>query len=59
MGKQRVACGVSWLLRVIDHGAVPLGPHLLSSSVRRSLSGVVETGAWMADKQPVALLAKT
>jgi hypothetical protein len=60
--KQRVACGFSWLLRVIDHEAVLMDPKLFSSWVHRSLvtevSGVVETKVWTADKQPVALLAK-
>ena len=58
LGKHRVVCGFSWLLRVIDHEAVLMDPKLFSSWVHRSVSGVVETKAWTADKQPVALLAK-
>ena len=57
LGKHRVVCGFSWLLRVIDHEAVLMDPKLFSSWVHR-LGGVVETKVWMADKQPVALLAK-
>jgi hypothetical protein len=37
LGKQRVACGFSWLLRVIDHEAVLLDPNLFSSLVHRSV----------------------
>jgi hypothetical protein len=58
LGKHRVVYGVSWLLRVIDHEAALVDPNLFSSLVRRSVSGVVETGVWTAEKQPVALLAK-
>jgi hypothetical protein len=59
LGKHRVVCGVSWLLRVIDHEAVLMDPKLFSSWVHRSVvCGVVETGVCTADKQPVALLAK-
>jgi hypothetical protein len=56
----RVVCGFSWLLRVIDHeAAVLMDPKLFSSWVHSSqVSGVVETGVWTADKQPMALLAK-
>jgi hypothetical protein len=43
---------------VIDHEAVLMDPKLFSSWVHRQASGVVETGVWTADKQPVALLAK-
>jgi hypothetical protein len=48
------------MLRVTgDHEAVPMDTKLFSSWVRSSQgSGVVETGVWTADKQPVALLAK-
>ena len=57
-----LACGVPWLLRVADHEAALLGPNLFSRLVhtvsRWAVSGVVETRAWTADKQPVALLAK-
>jgi hypothetical protein len=35
LGKQRVLCGFSWLLRVIDHEAVLLDPKLFSSLVPR------------------------
>jgi hypothetical protein len=35
--KHRVACGFSWLLRVIDHEAVLMDPKLFSSWVRRLL----------------------
>jgi hypothetical protein len=35
--KRLVACGFSWLLRVIDHEAVPMEPKLFSSWVHRSL----------------------
>jgi hypothetical protein len=40
---------------VIDHEAVLMDPKLFSSWVHRQVSGVVETGVWTADKQPVAL----
>ena len=56
LGKHRVVCGFSWLLRVIDHEAVLMDPKLFSSWVHRLV--VVETKVWTADKQPVALLAK-
>jgi hypothetical protein len=37
LGKHRVVCGVSWLLRVIDHEqAALMDPNLLSSLVHRS-----------------------
>jgi hypothetical protein len=60
LGKHRVVCGFSWLLRVIDHEAVLMDPKLFSScKLGSQVSGVVETGVWTADKkQPVALLAK-
>ena len=59
LGKHRVVCGFSWLLRVIDHEAVLGDPKLFSSWVHRSVVLlVVKTKAWTADKQPVALLAK-
>jgi hypothetical protein len=35
--KHRVACGFSWLLRVIDHEAALMDPKLFSSWVRRSV----------------------
>jgi hypothetical protein len=35
LGKQRVVCGVSWLLRVTDHEAVLMDPKLFSSWVHR------------------------
>jgi hypothetical protein len=60
LAKHRVVCGFSWLLRVVDHEAVLMDPKLFSSWVHGSqVSGVVETGVWTAEKQPVALLAKT
>jgi hypothetical protein len=37
LGKHRVACGFSWLLRVIDHEAVLMDPKLFSSWVHRSV----------------------
>ena len=37
LGKYWVVCGVSWLLRVIDHEAVLMDPKLFSSWVRRSV----------------------
>jgi hypothetical protein len=37
LGKQRVACGISWLLRVIDHEAVLVDPKLFSILVHRSV----------------------
>ena len=47
LGKHRVVCGFSWLLRVIDHEAVLMDPKLFSSWVYRleslEVSGVVET----------------
>jgi hypothetical protein len=35
LGKHRVVCGFSWLLRVIDHEAALMDPKLFSSWVRR------------------------
>jgi hypothetical protein len=35
LGKQRVACGFTWLLRVIDHETDLLDPKLFSSLVPR------------------------
>jgi hypothetical protein len=59
LGRHRVVCGFSWLLRVIDHEAVLMDPKLFSScKLGSQVSGVVETEVWTADKQPVALLAK-
>jgi hypothetical protein len=37
LGKHRVVCGFSWLLRVIDHEAVLVDPKLFSSWVHRSV----------------------
>ena len=37
LGKHRFVCGFSWLLRVIDHEAVPMEPKLFSSWIHRSL----------------------
>jgi hypothetical protein len=37
LGKHRVGCGFSWLLRVIDHEAVLMDPKLFSSWVHRSV----------------------
>jgi hypothetical protein len=37
LGKHRVVCGFSWLLRVIYHEAVLMDPKLFSSWVHRSL----------------------
>ena len=37
LGKHRVVCGFSWLLRVIDHEAVLMDPKLFSSWVHRSV----------------------
>ena len=37
LGKHRVVCGFSWLLRVIDHEAVLMDPNLFSSWVHRSV----------------------
>jgi hypothetical protein len=51
--------GVSWLLQVIDHEAVLMDPKFkIVLKLGSQVSGVVETGVWTADKQPVALLAK-
>jgi hypothetical protein len=50
-------CGVSWLLRVIDHEGSPDGSKIVLK-LGSQVSGVVETGARTGDKQPVALLAK-
>jgi hypothetical protein len=59
LGKHRVVCGFSWLLRVADHEAVLMDPKLFSSWVRRSVVLLKrEFRVWTADKQPVALLAK-
>jgi hypothetical protein len=47
--KQLVACGILWLLRVIDHEAVLMDPKLFSSWVHSSqVSGVVEAKVWTA-----------
>jgi hypothetical protein len=44
---------------VTDHEAALMDPKLFLSWVHGSqASGVVETGVWTADKQPVALLPK-
>jgi hypothetical protein len=52
----RVVCGVSWLLRVIDHEAALMDPKLFSSWVRRSVVLLKRRfGVWTADKQPVAI----
>jgi hypothetical protein len=53
------AAGFSWLLRVIDHEAYGCcdGSKIVLK-LGSQVSGVVETGVWTADKQPVALLAK-
>jgi hypothetical protein len=37
LGKHRVVCGFSWLLRVIDHEAVLMDPKLFSRWVHRSV----------------------
>jgi hypothetical protein len=37
LGKHRVVCGCSWLLRVIDHEAVLMDPKSFSSWVHRSV----------------------
>jgi hypothetical protein len=59
LGKHRVVCGFSWLLRVIDHEAVLMDPELFSSRVHRSVVLLKRrTEAWTTDKQPVALLVK-
>jgi hypothetical protein len=43
---------------VIDHErSSPDGPKIVLK-LGTQVSGVVETGVWTADKQPVALLAK-
>jgi hypothetical protein len=57
LGKHRVVCGVSWLLRVIDHEAVLMEPKQ-NLKLGSQVSGFVETKVWTAYKQPVALLAK-
>jgi hypothetical protein len=56
--KYRVACGFSWLLRVIDHEGVLVDPSKVVLKLGSQVSGVVETWVWTADKQPVPLLAK-
>jgi hypothetical protein len=58
LGKHRVVCGFSWLLRVIDHERSSPGGSKIVLKLGSQVSGVVETGVWTADKQPVALLAK-
>jgi hypothetical protein len=59
LGKQRVICGFSWLLRVIDHeAALSPGGSKVVLKLGSQVSGVVETVVWTADMQPVALLAK-
>jgi hypothetical protein len=37
LGKHRVVCGCSWLLRVVDHEAALMDPKLFSSWVHRSV----------------------
>jgi hypothetical protein len=56
LGKHRVVCGFSWLLRETDHEAVLMDPKWFSSWVHRSVVLLkVETGVvWAADKQPAA-----
>ena len=57
-GKQRVACGVSWLLRVINHEAVSSSAgSIFFLKFGSQVSSVVETKDWTADTQPVALPA--
>jgi hypothetical protein len=59
LGKHRVVCGFSWLLRVIDHEAALMDPKLFSSWVHRSVVLLKRGfGRQTADKQPVALFAK-
>jgi hypothetical protein len=60
IGEKRVACGFSWLLRVVDHEAALMASDGTKIVLKLGLqvSGVVETKVWTADKQPVALLAK-
>jgi hypothetical protein len=59
LGKHRVVCGFSWLLRVIDHAAVLMDPKLFSSWVHRLVVLLKRRFVrCTADKQPVALLAK-
>jgi hypothetical protein len=43
LGKHRVVCGFSWLLRVIGHEAVLMDPNLFSSWVHRSVVLLSET----------------
>jgi hypothetical protein len=38
LGKHRVVCGFSWLLRVVDHEAVLMDPKLFSSWVHRPVA---------------------
>jgi hypothetical protein len=58
LGKYRVVCGFSWLLRVIDHEAALMDPKLFSSWVHRSVV-LSKRRSGRQTKQPVALLAKT
>jgi hypothetical protein len=57
LGKQRVVCGVSWLLRVTEHEAVLLGPKLFSSLVHRSVvllkrrSGRQTSSRWLFSRK--------
>jgi hypothetical protein len=48
----------SWLLRVIDHEKQSRWTQSFVLKLGSQVSGVVETGVWTADTQPVALLAK-
>jgi hypothetical protein len=43
---------------VIDHEAVLTDGSKIVLKLGSQVSGVVETGVWTTDKQPVALLAK-
>jgi hypothetical protein len=60
LGKQRVVCGFSWLLRVIDHEAVLMDPKLFSSWVQHRPVVLLKRGFGRQtrdNKQLVALLA--
>jgi hypothetical protein len=55
LGKHRVVCGFSGVLRVIDHEAVLMDPKLFSVlKLGPLVSGVVETGVRALDGRQAA-----
>jgi hypothetical protein len=61
LGKHRIVCGFSWVLRVIgivDWSRSSPGGSKIVLKLGSQVGGVVETWVWTAYKQPVALLAQ-